>query len=53
MSKAKRKWYQKIWRFVHAVLCAFGLHEKKYDVGGYKCNYCGRYVTGYKFKKGE
>lgn len=53
MKKAKRKWYQKIYRFGHAVLCLFGKHGKKYDVGGYRCLWCGRYVEGYRIKEGK
>lgn len=52
-KKQKRKWYQKIYRFGHAVLCLFGKHGKKYDVGGYRCLWCGRYVEGYRMKEGK
>ena len=37
-------------RKLRLILCILGLHSKKLDVGGYRCRFCGKYVTGYKAK---
>lgn len=40
-------------KFLHRLrltLCIWGFHKKKYEVGGYKCVFCRKYVKGYKTK---
>ena len=32
------------------ILCILGWHKKKLYVGGYRCEFCGKYVKGYKQK---
>jgi hypothetical protein len=32
------------------ILCILGWHKKKLYVGGYRCEFCGKYVKGYKPK---
>lgn len=41
---------RKLWRKIRLTLCIWGFHRKKYDVGGYRCEWCGKYTEGYKTK---
>lgn len=38
----------KLWRKIKLTMCVWGFHEKKFDVGGYRCIWCGKYCGGYK-----
>lgn len=40
------KWLFVFFRKLRLVLCLFGVHKKKLDVGGYRCSHCGKYVRG-------
>lgn len=35
-----------MFRKLHLMLCVLGFHKKKLYVGGYRCEYCGKYVGG-------
>lgn len=41
---------RKFWHKLRLTLCVWGFHRKKYDVGGYRCEWCGKYCGGYKTK---
>lgn len=43
----------KIWRKIRLTMCIWGWHKKHYDVGGYRCEWCGKFVEGYKVKEGK